>query len=80
MKPVVRLFGSLCILLTLAANTGVFAQAWPSKPVTLMVPFAPGGTTDIVAKQWPLAPRRTEREFGGSQADAPFAGRDRSLG
>src|SRR5580700_6516809 len=39
MRIVVRRSGSLSIFLTLAATTVVFAQAWPSKQVTLLVPF-----------------------------------------
>ena len=44
---------ALCAIATTAAAQ----DAYPSKPITILVGFAPGGGTDLIARQ--IAPRNS---------------------
>ena len=52
-----RLF--ITTLLALFVAPSAFAQTYPSRPITLIVPYAPGGSVDAVARV--IAPRLGER-------------------
>ena len=46
-NPVRRAFVALALPLIAGS---AFAQAWPAKPITLIVPFPPGGPTDVASR------------------------------
>ncbi len=65
-SPSKRLLGQLIWALAailLVASSSFSQTAWPNKPVRIIVPFAAGGTTDILARA--MAPELT-KAFGQS--------------
>jgi len=46
--PVLRTLAGVAALL--AATTAAFAQSWPTRPMTLIVPFAAGGSSDAIGR------------------------------
>ena len=53
----------LIAALTGSAASNALAQSWPARPVTILVPFTAGGSTDIVAR---LMAERLRSVFNGS--------------
>lgn len=60
-----------------AALTMSGAMAWPDKPVTMVVPFPPGGSTDLIART--LGPKLQEK-LGGTFITENKAGATGTIG
>lgn len=67
----------IALALAMGTAASAFAQAYPSKTVTLVVPFPPGGSTDLIART--LQPKLQER-LGGTVVVDNKAGATGTIG
>ena len=82
MRTRMRVLALACALAAPLVHLGASAQGadaatWPNKPVTLIVPYPPGGTSDVVGRQ--LAERLRE-ELGATFVIENKAGAATALG
>jgi tripartite-type tricarboxylate transporter receptor subunit TctC len=63
MNRISRCVTAAFILVAAAASVSVHAQSYPSKPVRLILPFPPGGPTDIVGR---LTGQKLSEQIGQS--------------
>ena len=48
MKSAIRLCATIGVALAISGSA--FAQSWPNRPIRMIVPYTPGGYTDLMAR------------------------------
>jgi tripartite-type tricarboxylate transporter receptor subunit TctC len=75
MPHILTRVAAACAALLLAGNAA--AQAWPAKPIKIVVPFAAGGTSDILAR---AIGQKLSEAVGQSVIIEPRAGANGNVG
>ena len=63
---------TLAALLLATASSLAMAQTWPSKPIRMVIPYPPGGPTDILGR---IVAQQLEGRLGGGPAATSQPGR-----
>ena len=63
-----RVIGSGAILIGVVSSVG--AQGWPDRPVKIIMPYAPGGAGDAIARPW-AEKMKALKEAGIHVVDTP---------
>jgi len=50
MKSLVRALGALVVISASASSASAQTQGWPNRPIRMIVPYTPGGYTDMMAR------------------------------
>jgi tripartite-type tricarboxylate transporter receptor subunit TctC len=76
-RPLLAAFAAAFAAIPFAAMSPAAAQTWPSRPVTVIVPFAAGGPTDAVAR---LVSEAMARDLGQNMVVENVGGAGGTLG
>ena len=77
MRGLAASFAAGVLTLTAALQTQVFAQDWPARPITIVVPFGAGGSADLLAR---ILATHMQPKFGQNVVVENRAGAGGSIG